>query len=49
MNATPAPTSDEDKPFYMTISGAATIVAAVLVIGGLVAVVNQRKSRKQPE
>jgi hypothetical protein len=49
LNATPAPASEEDKPFYMTISGAATIAAGVLVIGGIVAVINQRKSRKQPE
>jgi hypothetical protein len=42
--ATPAPS--ENKPYYMTISGSITIAAAVLVIGGLIASINQKRRRK---
>ena len=41
---TPAP---EEKPFYMTIPGALTIAAAVLVIGGILTIVGQRRARRQ--
>jgi hypothetical protein len=41
---TPAP---EDKPFFMTVPGALAIAAGVLVIGGVVTIVSQRKARRQ--
>jgi len=37
----------EDKPFYMTISGAITIALAVLVIGGLGAAYSKRQASRQ--
>ena len=43
--ATPVP-AVEDKPYYMTISGAITIAIGVLVVGGIVAAVNKRKASK---
>jgi hypothetical protein len=46
--STPAPASDSDsKPFLMTIPGALSVLAGVLVLGGIIAVVNQRKARQQ--
>ena len=36
----------EDKPFYMTITGSIGIAAAILVVGGLIASISQRRARK---
>ena len=36
----------EEKPFYMTITGAITIAAVVLIVGGLIASYSQKKARK---
>jgi hypothetical protein len=45
--ATAATTPAEaEKPFYMTITGAITIAAAILIVGGLIASYNQKKARK---
>jgi hypothetical protein len=38
--------SEAAKPYYMTIHGAATIAAIVIVIGGLVAAYNQKKNHQ---
>ena len=46
--ATPAPEEEEAaRPFFLTIPGAIAIAAAVLVIGGIVASVSQKRARKQ--
>ena len=45
----PTPAPPPPKPFYMTISGALTIAAAVLVLGGVVAVINQRRAQRELE
>jgi hypothetical protein len=42
--ATPEP---EAKPFYMTVPGAIGIAAAVLVLGGVITVIGQKKKREQ--
>ena len=41
---TPAP---PEKPFYMTISGAISIAAGILILGGLLAAYSQKKARQQ--
>lgn len=43
---TPAAVSD-DKPFYMTITGAISIAAGILIVGGLAASYSQKRARKQ--
>jgi hypothetical protein len=43
-NSTPA---TAEKPWYMTISGAVSIAAAVLILGGIGATVSQHKARRQ--
>jgi len=46
---TPAPPEEEAKPFYMTVPGALAIAAVVLILGGGITVMGQRKKRAQDE
>jgi len=40
--------ASDDKPYYETVTGMISIVAGVLVVGGIIASVVQKKTRKQP-
>jgi hypothetical protein len=44
--AAATPEAEPEKPFYMTIQGSIGIAAAVLVIGGIIASISQKKARK---
>ncbi len=49
-SAAESPVSEEPpKPFYMTVPGALGIAAAVLVIGGIAAAMNQKRTRRDLE
>jgi hypothetical protein len=48
ITATPTPEPPE-KPYYMTISGSLTIAAVMLIIGGIIAVIGQRRARNRDE
>jgi hypothetical protein len=45
--AAPPPPPLEDKPFYMTLQGAISVAAGVLIVGGLAANYVQKKARKK--
>jgi hypothetical protein len=46
---TETPTPAPEKPYYMTISGSITIAAVMLVVGGIIAVIGQRRARNRNE
>ena len=46
-NAANSSAASDNKPFYMTITGSITIAAVVLIVGGIIASISQRKARKE--
>jgi hypothetical protein len=44
-----APAPDPAKPFYMTLPGAMAIAAVVLIVGGVITVVGQKKKGQQDD